>query len=157
MKPIYTYFITIAILLLLIGFFSVAPDSSFIIEPRVGWVLAVPLKETVFALAFFAVLFSVLYRYTEHLLYSHRWSIMHFICFVCLALNFYTWNALSNRFVMRFEELKENAQQVKQLGEMFMRVEGFYSISFFVLILMQGLYLLNLSVGMIYQKRGDLS
>ncbi len=157
MRPIYPYFITIAILLILIGFFSVSSEATFIIQPRFGTTWVVPLRDTVLSLAFFAVLFSTLYRYTEHLLYSHRWSIMHFICFVCLSLNFYTWNALSARYSLRMEELKENTQQLQSLMDMFLRIEGFFSISFLVLILMQGLYLLNLMVGMIYQKRGDLS
>ncbi|MVZ63284.1 hypothetical protein [Sphingobacterium humi] len=152
MKPIYFYFASLAILLFLIAIFQVSTASNFSIQPTSSFVLTWPLRHLVLALAGISLLFALLYRFSEEQLYSHRWSIMHFICLTCLCLNVYTWQLLGLRYLDRLAEWKGNPQQISQLTETFQRIQSFYILSFLILVVMQSLYFLNLGLGLYYQK-----
>src|SRR5690606_39648128 len=55
-------------------------------------------------LGLLSLVFAVLYRYTEALLFSTRWSLMHWICFVCLLINVWTLGVLERVLIPQVNE-----------------------------------------------------
>jgi len=103
-------------------------------------------------LAGVSLLFSVLYRFTGTILFSKTWSIMHFICFLCLFVNIWTWGILERAFFGDYLSQSLTTNQSIGESETFMKYQRIYLSSSFILTFLQLTYFVNLICGMIFQK-----
>lgn len=100
-------------------------------------------------LSLLGLVFALLYLYFQNILYSERWSWMHFICFVFLAINILSYSFIQ-RYGIVIEQQGDDSLFVLQRVA---RVEDMLMGSMWILLFMQIVFPLNLLLGLFRRKR----
>ena len=146
----YLFFITGV--LMIIFAFLVIPSETHYHYYFLNNYYSVVARPVFLVLASLALLFGVLYKLTERFLFSNTWSIMHFICFVCLIINIWTWGIFERVFLEDYFNKASMLKQTSRESEIFTKYQSIYLNSALILIILQLTYVANLIYGMIFQK-----
>src|SRR5690606_28147580 len=98
------------------------------------------------------LIFAGLYYFTEDILYSKTWSIMHLISFICLIIHVWTWGFVERVYFGNIQSNFSNNNTAATDIDRFTRIQQFYVGVFMMMIIMQFVYFLNLIVGFLHQK-----
>ena len=134
--------------LLVLGFaFFVASPTAVVSIELFDRVFTHSTQQLFKLLSVLALVFAVLYRYTEALLFSTRWSVMHWICLVCLLINVWTLGVLERVLIPQVSDPTLGSIERLARQERFEKIQRFYSGSLLLLTCMQLSYIPNLLIG----------
>ncbi len=144
-------FLAVGILVIAFAVFVPAKDSSITIHLfDTFYVLSSTWLFKVLGLL--GLIYAGLYHFTEPLLYSKTWSVMHLISFLCLIINVWTWGFVERVYFGNFDSTSPSTLSDYSKAVSFQRIQQFYVGALAIMIAMQLLYVLNLIIGLIYQK-----
>lgn len=98
------------------------------------------------------LLFALLYRYTDTFLYSKNWALLHWIAYIFLFLNIWSWGFVERIYLGEGDAILQVDKLSAENSDRFTRIEGIYHGALTILLLMQLVYFLNLLVGILYRK-----
>ena len=147
-------FLEAGILIFAFAVFVPAKDSSITINFYETYYVLSSISLFKF-LGLLGLIFAGLYYFTEDMLYSKTWSVMHLISFLCLIINVWTWGFVERVYFGNIESNLSNNNPSTTDLERFTRIQQFYVGTFIMMIIMQFLYVLNLIVGLVYRKTGQ--
>lgn len=134
--------------LLVLGFGFFVPSASSVVSVELFNRTSTHNTQQLFKiLGLVALLQGLLYRYTEGVLFSWRWSLMHWICFLCLLINVWTLGVLEQVLVPEGLARNPGIENPQIDLERFERIRAFYSGGLLLMLVMQLSYFLNLGIG----------
>ncbi|WP_313191251.1 hypothetical protein [Sphingobacterium sp.] len=147
-------FLAVGILVLAFAVFVPAKDSSITINIYDTFFIISSISLFKF-LGLLGLIFAGLYYFTEQMLYSKTWSIMHLISFLCLIVNLWTWGFVERVYFGNIEsQVSGKASNLAEV-ERFYKIQQFYVGSFIMLLVMQFVYVLNLLFGIMTRNRSS--
>ena len=99
-----------------------------------------------------SLVFGLFYRYTESLLYSWRWSVMHWVCFLCLVITIWTLGVLEQVWEAKMPLPGSKDMGTNDMTNRLERIRVFYSRTLILLAAMQLSCFLNLGVGVFHRN-----
>ena len=144
-------FLVTGILILAFAVFVPAKESSITINLYDTYYILSSISLFKF-LGLLGLIFAGLYYFTEDILYSKTWSIMHLISFICLIIHVWTWGFVERVYFGNIQSNFSNNNTAVTDIDRFTRIQQFYVGVFMMMIIMQFVYFLNLIVGFLYQK-----
>jgi len=151
------YLFFIAGILLIIFAFLVIPSETYYHYYILDHYYTLIARSIFLVLAGLALFFGTLYRLTVRFLFSNTWSIMHFVCFVCLIVNIWTWGIFERVYLEDYFNQASATKQTSKESAIFIKYQSVYLNSALILIFLQLTYFANLIYGLIFQKSNKSS
>lgn len=138
---------------LTLGFALFVPAANSVVTVELFDHLLIYSSSDVFkVLGVVSLIFGLFYRYTESLLYSWRWSAMHWVCFLCLVITIWTLGILEQVWGAKMPLADLKNMDTNELSDRLDRIRVFYSRTLVLLVAMQLSCFLNLAVGAFHRN-----